>query len=84
MKYIRPANADARLQASDMPACMLTVGVTLWTWNLEMRIRSRMMLTANLVELMIRGTSGLSNARVDVLTEYSIAELKHENAEIRT
>lgn len=49
-----------------------------------MRIRSRMMLIANFVELMTRGTSGLSKARVDVLTEYSTAELNAEKAEMRT
>ena len=46
-------------------------------------MRSRMMLTANLVELMINGTSGLSNARVDVLTAYSTAEPNAENADMR-
>ena len=53
-------------------------------WNLEMMIKSRMMLTTNLTELMISGTSGLSSARVEALTAYSTAELNAENAEIRT
>jgi hypothetical protein len=63
---------------------MLTVGVMLPTWNLEMKIKSSMMLMANLTELITSGTSGLSKARVDVLTAYSTAELNAEKAEMRT
>ena len=82
-KYASPAKAEVRLQASEIPACMFTVGVMLPTWNLEMMIKSRMILTANLTELMISGTSGLSSARVDVEIAYSTAELNAENAEMR-
>lgn len=83
-KYDRPAKAEERPHASEMPACIFTEGVTLLTWNLEIKMRSNMMLTANLIELMISGTLGLSNARVEVLTAYSIAELNAEKAAMRT
>lgn len=43
-----------------------------------------MILIRNLVELMIKGTSGLSNALVLVDTAVSTAEDKAEKADIRT
>lgn len=43
-----------------------------------------MMLIANLTELMRRGTSGLSKARVHADTDVSSAELSAEKALIRT
>lgn len=43
-----------------------------------------MILTANLIELMTKGTSGLSNALVELLTAVSIAELSAEKELMRT
>ena len=67
-----------------MTACMFTVGVTCLMWILEIRIRSRKMFTRNLVELMIRGTSGRSKALVAIETEYSMAEDRARKEDIRT
>jgi hypothetical protein len=43
-----------------------------------------MMLTANLIELITRKTSGLSNVLIELLTAVSIAELSAEKELIRT
>lgn len=64
-------------QASLIEACLLTEGLRVPTRNLEMTSRSSKMLTANLMELIISGTSGLSKDLVALATAVSIAELRH-------
>lgn len=54
------------------------------TWTFEIRMRSSMMLTANLIELITRRTSGLSNVLIELLTAVSIAELSAEKELMRT
>ena len=49
-----------------------------------MKIISRTMLTANLIELMTSGTSVLSKARVDAATAVSMVDDKAEKADMRT
>jgi hypothetical protein len=62
----------------------LTVGLKDPTWNLEMINMSRTILTKNLTELMIKGTSGRSSARVEAATEVSRADERAKNADKRT
>ncbi len=76
-KYITPTKAEDKSQASLIDACALIEGFQVPTWNFEMMRRSSMMLTANLTELMISGTSGLSSDLVALDTAVSIAELRH-------
>ena len=71
------------LQANCVAACMLTVGVKLPTWTLEMIERSRTILIKNLTVDMIKGTSGLSRALVLVETAVSMADDRAENADMR-
>lgn len=71
-------------QASRIHACSFTDGLAFPTWNLEISNRSRMMLIANLMELIKSGTLGLSKALVHADTEVSKAELSAEKALIRT
>ena len=47
------------------------------TWNFKMTSKSSKVLTANLTELIISGTSGLSKDLVALDTAVSIAELRH-------
>ena len=54
------------------------------TWTFEIRMRSSIMLTANLIELITRRTSGLSNVLIELLTAVSIAELSAEKELMRT
>ena len=67
-------------QASLIEACVLTEGFRVPTWNFEMTSRSSKILTANLTELIISGTSGLSKDLVALDTAVSIAELRHWKA----
>jgi hypothetical protein len=49
-------------------------------WNLEMIRRSRLMFIRTLIELIIRGISGLSRALVALEMTTPMAELKVEKA----
>lgn len=83
-KYNSPETAATISQLRRIPACMLMSGVQPPTWNLEMIVRSRIIFTTTLTELIRRGTSGLSRALVALETATSRAELKAEKALIRT
>lgn len=84
MKYANPATAELMSQASLTRAWSLTVGTQDPTWNLEITSKSSMMLMTKLVELINKGTSGLSNARVQSATATCIAEDSDDTAEICT
>lgn len=65
-------------------AWWMTVGFDWLTWNLEIMSRSKSILIINLLELMINGTSGLSNARADEDKAASTAEVKNWTEDSRT
>jgi hypothetical protein len=63
---------------------MLTDGLWLPTWKLEMRSMSYRMLAANLRELIMSGISGFLSAVVVAAIAILIAELRAEKAMMRT
>jgi hypothetical protein len=83
-KYNSPDTAATISQLRRIPACMFIFAVQPPTWNLEMIRRSKIMFIRTLIELIIRGISGLSRALVALETATSMAELKAEKALMRT
>jgi hypothetical protein len=79
-KYNSPENAASISQLSHIPACMFIFTVQPPTWNLEIIMRSRIMFIRTLIELIIRGISGLSRALVALEIATSMAELRAEKA----
>ena len=58
-------------------AWWMIVGFNWLTWNLEIMSRSKSILIINLLELMINGILGLSNACTDEDKAASTAEVKN-------
>lgn len=83
-EYTSPAIAERRLQASDAPACVLTIGVIKDVWNFETMMKSQMVAAVDLVGLIINDLPRLSRARIHILAAPSIVALNAETADILT
>jgi hypothetical protein len=79
-KYNSLVNTVSILQLRCIPACIFIFTVQPPTWNLEIIRRSRIMSIRTLIELIIRGTSGLSRALIILEIATLIAELSAEKA----
>lgn len=76
--------AAPKSHAVRIPACKLSVGLYLLTRKDDKKSKSRTIFAANLTELNMSGTSGLSNALVDAAVAASIALLRAERLLILT
>jgi hypothetical protein len=82
-KYNSPENAASISQLSYILAYIFIFTIQPPMWNLEIIIRSRIIFIRTLIELIIRGTSGLSRALIVLEIVTLIAELRAEKALIQ-